>query len=306
MRCELRHRREQIDRRAVDSRHAWGNHAHLAGQQGAVRHVAHHDAAGDRIGRYAGGFVGRQIRDVHLQHRAPRPQAARVIDRLPLGEQRAARHQPVAAHDGHLAPGQRLAVEYRDRCGHRLAELQHRRARGHRAVQVGAQRARQPHGAFHVQLPRALLNHTARRQWRGGVLQDGLDQRRCEAGIGLQQQRRGAGHGGRGHRGAAQLHQPLVGAGRAVDDAGFRRIRTGQIVLHAEGIGAQSANNTVARGYEVRLDKVVDPAVAGGEDIAAAGGAARAEGHHQIVAAGRRELHVGRAHRDDRGLVPRR
>jgi hypothetical protein len=45
------------------------------------------------------------------------------------------------------------------------------------------------------------------RQRLGGVLQDGLDQRRRQPRVGLQHQRHRAGHSRRRHRGAAELHQ---------------------------------------------------------------------------------------------------
>ena len=250
----------------------------------------------------------------------PTPGQPRVVDGLPPGEQGVASQNPGSAGRDHLAPVDSLAVERRRaRCRHgqRLAGRQHvgacnQLAAGQRRAQVGAQRLGQAHGAFHVEQPCALRQQAARRQRLRGVLQDGLDQRRRQARVGLQQQGHGARDDRGRSRGSAEFHQ-LVGRQllRRTCVLGQLRIGGRQVVDGAIVVAGQGAQDTVARSHQVRLDEVVGPPLPTGQGHATPGGPARTEAGHGIVCAPDRGRlaqagHPGRAHRDDRGLVPRR
>ena len=181
------------------------------------------------------------------------------------------------------------------------------RARRQRGGQVGAQRPGQPGGTFGVELPGALHHQAALPNRQGRVLQDGLHERRRQAGVGLQQHRSRTCHCRSGHRGARQLHQPRLRVG------GTRhlqlRVAGGQQVPGRAGTAAgdgRRRHDLVARRHQVGLDEVVYPAPAAGQRQRAARGPARAETGDGVVGHRRGAIGVERAYRDDRRLVPGR
>ena len=216
-----------------------------------------------------------------------------------------------AAGRDHAAPRRRLAIQCREGRGQGHSRGQQvvtrpEGARGKRRCDVGPKGTRQAHCAFDIELAGALLDDAGIGQRLCRVLQDRLHQRRGQAGVGLQQQGRGTGDRGRGHRGAAEFHH---GLSRGLPRAGHLRqlrIGAGQVVP-ARGqpgfVGAQRCDDAVARRDQVGLDQVVHPLVPAGECVAAAGGPARAEARHHVVAAAGGAQQIGGADGDDRRIV---
>ena len=244
------------------------------------------------------------------------PDRARIPDRLVGGEELVAGGNAVAADVNDARPVEGLAADGGAACrGQRLAAGQQVGAGAdgaglHGRVDVGAQRLRQLDRAFQVQLARTLLQQVVARQRLRAVLKDGLDQRWCEAGVGLQQHGCCTGHDGRGDGGAAQEHQALaVGGGRG--HGGFqRREQRGQRVPGRRcgvGLRGAGAQHLVARCHQVGLERVVGPDDLGHRvDPDTARRATRAEQVDLVVAARGGRQCVDRTHGDDRRLVARR
>ena len=174
--------------------------------------------------------------------------------------------------------------------------------------QIGLQRLGQQNRAVHVQQSCALLQQVGVRQRLRGVLEDGLDQRRRQAGIGLQHQRGGTRHGRRSDRGAAHQHLRFGQRGRDAQrrDQGAG-ISVGKVVPRQRVAGrGRRTNHSVARCHQVGFEQVVDTANTAGVDQRSPRRAASAEKVHAVVTACRRAFEVGGTHRDHRRVVARR
>ena len=196
------------------------------------------------------------------------------------------------------------------RCRQGLAEGQDRHVVGEQTLvdlrpQVGADHLGHRDRAVYVERAGALLHQRRAGDRDGAVLQHGLDERRRQPRVGLQHQRHGAGHRGRGHRGARKLHHLFVEHLRHAE----RRHQVGGVVGAEEvptaAVDRRGRDDAVAWRHQVGLEQVVALRAAG-NDEGAAGRAARAEIGDDVVGAGFGGLEVDGADGDGRGLVPGR
>ena len=233
-----------------------------------------------------------------------------IPDRLVFGEQRAAAHDLVAAGIDNAAPVEALAVDRRGGGRHGFAARQQARTGSdvagfdHR-LHVGTQRLRQSHRAIDVEEPGTLLQQVGVRDRLGRVLQDRLDERWRETGVGLQHQRHRPRHGWCGDRGAAHQHLRLVQLLRDAQrchqqavEGGGKQI-PGQCVVRRRG----SADDLVARRDQIRLQQVIGLANTCGIDIPTAGRAARAEEVDAVVDARNGVVGIGGANRNHRWII---
>ena len=218
----------------------------------------------------------------------------------------------VAADKSDARPVECRAVDGRAARWHRLARSQHCRPRRNAAgvdgrVQVGPQHLGQRHRAVDVQVARALLQQVLPGQRLRGVLQDGLDQRRRQARVGLQHQRHGASHGGGRNRGAAEHHLRLGQCRRDTERRDQLAVVEAGQEVPAQAIAGcgRSTDDLVARRHQVGLEQVVDPAHATGIGVGAARRPARAEQVHAVVAARGGVVKVDGAHGDGGRIVAR-
>ena len=161
-----------------------------------------------------------------------------------------------------------------------------------------------------VELACTLLQQVGASHGLSGVLQQGLDHRRRQAWVGLQQQRCGASDRRGRHRCARQVHLRFaVGLGHACGrdqrrvELGRQRVPCQQSIA---GLGGSRSHDAVARGDQVGLEHVVGRTHPHRVGAAAACRPARTEHVDHVVGAGRRALEVDRADRDDARVVARR
>ena len=246
-------------------------------------------------------------------HKPIGPGEAVIPDRLESREQARPADDEVAAGENDPAPPKRLAVDRRAGKRHGSTRSQERgpspdAARFDGGCQVGAQGAGQAHRSLDVELAGPLLEHVGRRQWLRRVLENGLDQRRGQPGVGLQQQGDRTRHHGRRNGGTAQHHQRAAALLVCTDHLGQLRVGERQVgrPLHRAVVGGQCTDDPVARRHQIGLEEIVERALAGAADMGAACGAARTEGGDDVVGARQRSLQVAGPDRDHRGVVPRR